>query len=256
MLIDKLLPVLVYPLGLFPLAVLMGLAMIGTGARRGGSGLIAAAVAGLYLCSTPLVAGLLAATLEDRHPPAALEAAPAADVIVLLGGLAVPTGRPGHAADLEASADRMIHAARLYRAGKAPRVLVTGGNLFSDPDSPVEADVLADYLVELGVERAHIVIERDALNTRQNAVNSAALWRRDGFARGLLVTSALHMPRALATFRKAGLDVVPSSTDSEQARMNRSLPFLVLPDALALLVTTRSLKEWIGLAVYRVRGWA
>lgn len=91
-------------------------------------------------------------------------------------------------------------------------------------------------------------------NTRENAINTAVIWRERGCS-GLLVTSATHIPRALASFRKAGLDVAPWPADF-RGRYPPVSVFDFLPDASALEITTTAIKEWLGLAVYRLRGWA
>ena len=101
-----------------------------------------------------------------------------------------------------------------------------------------------------------IVIEEASATTRENALNSAALWRDHGFRTGLLVTSASHMPRALAAFHKVGLDLAPVPVDSLVGLQPFRTLFDVLPDSGALNATTSFLKEWIGLTVYRWRGWA
>ena len=102
-----------------------------------------------------------------------------------------------------------------------------------------------------------IIVEGNSRNTHENAINTAAIWHDREFHSGLLVTSATHMPRALASFRKAGLDVTPWPADSR----GHSYPlvenvFDLLPDVDALAETTTAIKEWLGLAVYRLRGWA
>src|SRR5262249_43177615 len=114
-----------------------------------------------------------------------------------------------------------------------------------------------ELLQTYGVPPDLIIVEGNSRNTHENAINTAAIWRERHFHSGLLVTSATHMPRALASFRKADLDVVPWPADFR----GHSYPlvatvFDLLPDAGALEKTTSAIKEWVGLAVYRLRGWA
>ena len=85
--------------------------------------------------------------------------------------------------------------------------------------------------------------------------NTAAIWRERHFRSGLLVTSATHMPRALASFKKIGLEVTPWGADFRGHCPPNSI-FDFLPDAYGLDMTTTAIKEWLGLAVYRLRGWA
>ena len=115
---------------------------------------------------------------------------------------------------------------------------------------------MADFLVALGVDRSALIIEPLSRNTHENALACLELWRREGFTSGLLITSALHMPRALATFRKEGMALQPASTDALFGSIDEPLPLSILPDSRSLDQTTRALKEWLGLLVYRYRDWA
>jgi uncharacterized SAM-binding protein YcdF (DUF218 family) len=76
-----------------------------------------------------------------------------------------------------------------------------------------------------------------------------------GLHRVLLVTSSMHMPRALATFTAAGIEAVPAPTDFTVNYRDRRTVIDFLPDAKALSHTTDSLKEYIGYAYYRWKGW-
>ena len=159
---------------------------------------------------------------------------------------------------LRAGSDRVMQAALLWRAGKARTVIVSGGDLpwARSSVSPTEASLVAEILEAYGVPSDSIIVETNSRNTHENAINTAAIWQERHFHSGLLVTSATHMPRALASFRKAGLDVTPWSADlGDQYPLVNSI-FDFLPDASALAVTTAMTKEFVGLAVYRLRGWA
>jgi uncharacterized SAM-binding protein YcdF (DUF218 family) len=108
----------------------------------------------------------------------------------------------------------------------------------------------AELLQAYGVPPDSIIVESNSRNTHENAINTAAIWRERHFRSGLLVTSATHMPRAIASFRKAGLDVAPWPADL----LGGYPPTSVFDFALEM--TTTAIKEWLGLAVYRLRGWA
>ncbi len=247
LLIVKILAQFAYPL---LTALLLGVTagiLLWRGRRRGGGLLLVAALGWLWLWSTPAFSGWLRATLEQSYPPVPLEQMPAADAIVVLGGTvaaAVPPERPYP--DLGAAADRIWHAARLYRAGKAPLVLASGGNLsWSGIDRP-EADVMAELLQQFGVAAAAIQQEPRSRTTRENRDNSLPLLRARGVRSILLVTSALHMPRALALFRASDLDVFPAPTDIEVIQRGNAHPLSWLPDAQALADSTRAYKEYLG----------
>ncbi len=253
--LDKLLAQLAYPLGLALTLSLLALGLFAGGRRRGGGILLLAAVGWLWLWSLPIVADTVRHALEGQFPNAPIATLPTADVIVVLGG-GITAGPPdGLYPDLGAAADRVWHAARLYHAGKAPRLLLSGGRMAWRGERLSEAAATRRFLLDLGVPTAALLFEDRSRSTRENARYSAELIQTHGFARVLLVTSALHMPRALATFRAAGIDAVPAPTDFE---VLPEPPHLLrwLPDAQALADSTRALKEYLGLWVYRWRGWA
>lgn len=250
-LLSKLLPIFVYPLGAALLATLVALVLLRSH-RRLAVVMLLAGFAYLWLGSTPRMAQELVHRLESEHPPVLISALPNADVIVLLGGGVIETGYRAAEADQNHAADRLWHAMRLYRAGKAPRVLVTGGPMHSDKVS--EADRLAMLLQEIGVPESALLIERRSRNTRENATNSAALL--NGLVTGpvLLVTSATHMPRAVRLFEAAGIAVIPAATDYRAPIDGAWGRNVWLPQAWALEQTTEALKEYLASAYDQLRG--
>ncbi len=253
--LSKLLPLLVYPLGLAILLVIVGTLFRQRRARWISSLLLLLAAFGLWIAATPFVASSLASRLENRFPARPIADVEAADVIILLGGVLSQSASLPVEINIGDPVDRVFVAARLFRAGKAPKIVVVGGNLPWESSTQAEAELLADLLVELGVPREAIVVETESRNTHENAVNAATIFAEAGWKRGLLVTSALHMPRALAAFRKAGLDVVPVPTDFRALPPFYESPLDLLPNADALALTTNVMKEMIGGWVYRSRGW-
>lgn len=80
------------------------------------------------------------------------------------------------------------------------------------------------------------------------------MWEQEGVQTALLVTSAFHMPRAMATFQRAGLPVTASTAGAHT--IQRIGFFTLMPDSDALDTSTIAMKEWIGILVYRLWGWA
>lgn len=254
--VSKLLPIFVYPLGLAILLAAAALALSLVGWRRLAHAALAIGLVVLFVTSTPIFANWLTGTLEAQYPSHQVATLPTADVAIVLGGAVGQAQPPRVAVDLTEASDRVLHAAHLYRAGKVERIVVSGGNLpWLTPARP-EAESIAALLVEWGVPRSAIVLEPESRNTYENAVNTAAIMRAGGWRTALLVTSAAHMPRALATFRRNGVDAVPAATDFQARPVFYESPFDLLPDAEALARTTVAIKEWLGLIVYRMRGWA
>lgn len=258
--LSKLLPLFVYPLGLSCLLLILALVWLWRHPDRA-TGAITLALIILLLSSNGWVATYLTRSLEWRNlPPAEL---PQAEAIVVLGGGTLPADFPRPWFEITEAGDRIIHGARLYLAGKAPLLIVSGGRIsWRGGDSPESADMAA--IAELmGAPAEAIVQDSTSLNTYQNAVNVKKILQERGLNQILLVTSALHMPRSLMIFRHQGIEAIPAATDffvseesldeiggSPQARILN-----LLPDANYLNQVAKALKEYIGLGVYRLRGW-
>lgn len=254
--LSKLLPVFVYPLGLALAIGMLAFLASFTRFRAMARLVLFVGLAILWVASTPVFAGWLMSRIEAQYPPVAVEDLPVSDVAVVLGGAINQPLPPRVTSDLRASADRVLHAARIFRAGKAANILVSGGNLPWLPAPQAEALLIRDLLIELGVPEAAIVLEPDSRNTYENAVNTAAIVGQRSWRTGLIITSAGHMPRAVAIFRKVGLDFRPAVTDIQATLPFYYSPLDLLPDAEALAMSTAAVKEWIGLHVYRYKGWA
>ena len=224
--------------------------------RRGGFLLAGVVVIGLtWLLATPLVAKGLQSLLEGEHPELPAEALPSADAIVVLGGTLSPPATPESEANLSAAADRLVYAARLYRLGKAPIILISGGHGAADGPMHAESVHAAALLTAWGVPESAVLTETESIDTYENAVYSKLMLDQHKLHKVLLVTSALHMPRALATFRSAGIDAVPAPTDFEASGPGPSGLGAWLASPAALATTTRVLEEYVGRLVYRSRGW-
>jgi uncharacterized SAM-binding protein YcdF (DUF218 family) len=176
--------------------------------------------------------------------------------ILLLGGTVDPiASRPGQV-EVNDSFERITAAAQLYRAGLAPFVIASGGSgSITFPDQR-EAPYMAELLNDLGVPPQALIIEDTSRNTYENILYSKAILSERSMLSELkpvlLVSSAWHLPRALAICKKQGLPAVPVSVDSQAEPL--LLPADLVPDPWALYRFTRLLREWIGLAAYRILG--
>ena len=203
--------------------------------------LLGFALAALWVEATPIFAHWLSWRVESKLPLLSIETLPLSDVMILLGG---------------ATDHRILDALRVYRAGKAPLIVISGGNLSREARVVPESQRIANLLVELGVPRSVLILETRSRTTRENAVNADAIFKEHGWRNGLLVTSGVHMPRALAAFQKVGLSLVPAATDIYSRPPQFDTLLDVVPNARALATTASAVKEIIGLCVYRFRGWA
>ncbi|MEL6326183.1 MAG: YdcF family protein [Cyanobacteria bacterium J06626_23] len=258
--LSKLLPLLIYPLGLT--CVLLVSALVWMGKRPGWArGAISLSLLLLFLSSNQWVATRVVQSLEWRYRP--LQPLPTADVIVVLGGSTYAASSPRPWVEVNEAGDRVLYAVRLYQQNKAPLILFSGGRIDWKDGGPPEADDMTQIAIAMGVPPTAILQEPDSLNTYQNATNVQAILRQQQLDRVLLVTSATHMPRSVAIFRKLGIDVIPAPTDywvseaklAEGSRTLQGRLLGILPDAEAIFKLTRAIKEYIGFGVYRLKGW-
>src|SRR5262249_28636324 len=140
-------------------------------------------------------------------------------------------------------------------AGKVKRILVSAGNLPWAQATKPEAELIKELLVEWGVASDAIEMATDSRNTFENALEIERMWNSREFKSALLVTSATHMPRAMAVFRRAGLPVIASTTDVLAVDGDQADLLKWIPDASALSMTTIAAKEWIGFLTYKVCGF-
>jgi uncharacterized SAM-binding protein YcdF (DUF218 family) len=143
---------------------------------------------------------------------------------------------------------RIVEAVRLLRLLPGARLIVSGP---AEPGRPSHAAVLARAAESLGVDPGRISLVETALDTEDE---SLAVARLAGKARIALVTSASHMPRAAALFRRAGVDFAPCPADFV-ARGNLQLRWSDLAwDSESLERSTLAVHEWVGLLWLRLRG--
>lgn len=253
--LDKILAQLAYPLGFSLGLTLLALLLFGLRRRRWSAVFLTFSILWLGLWSLPVVSDALRLSLEGQFPPQAVNDLPTADAVVVLGGGITPAPPDWPYPNLGQGADRVWHAARIYHAGKAPHVIISGGRLPWLGERTSEAVAMRQFLSDLGVPANAVLLEDQSRSTYENALHTAPLLQQHEIKQVLLVSSALHLPRALATFRAAGIAALPAPTDFE-VMPEPAHPLRWLPDAQALANSTRALKEYLGLWVYRWRGWA
>ena len=214
--------------------------------RRAASPWLAAAAGAVLLAfSLAPVANALTRAAEagvrsTMRPEVTYDAA-----IVLGGGIDPSASARSGEPELNPSGDRLVAGALLLRSGRARNLLLSAGG--PDPSRRVEADWGSLLWKRMGLPDDRIVLERGSRNTRENAVESARIVRERGWKTLLLVTSAMHMPRAAASYRAAGLDVDLLPVDHRAGEEGGNL----LPRAEALERSTEALRELAGRAIYR-----
>lgn len=259
--LSKFLPLLIYPVGL--VSILLFLALIFHRRKRLQLGLLITSLVILCIGGNRWVSTSLVKSLEWQYLPPAV--VPHADVIVVLGGGTDPNVYPRQMPEVNGAGDRVLYAAKLYKEGKADHILVSGGNItWLNGRSTSPAEDMAEVLKLMGVPAEAIWLQGKSQNTYEDALYSSQMLREKGASTVLLVTSAIHMPRAAALFRKQGVNFTPMPTDYSVSEAEwddlvlGSFPAQVInliPSASYLKMTTTALKERIGLVVYTWEGW-
>ena len=208
------------------------------------------AVSLLLLLSLPIVSNSLLNWYEDvpALDPASLKDTQAKAIVILGGGRYADA--PEYQGDTVSrpALERIRYGAWLQRKCKLP-ILVTGGVVFGG-HRPPEAQLMQDVLEKdfLAIVRW---VEKDSRTTYENAIDSRKLLEKDGITQIILVTHAIHMPRALEAFEKAGFKVIPAPMGYDTSHDISILSFL--PNAYSLKNTSELMNEMIGRMWYHLR---
>ena len=226
---------------------------------RRGRTLLPLSVLLLLAASNRWISGRLIAPLESHYPAigefqpgTALPPALAACryVVVLGGGNDQRNDVPALDRLSTSSRARLTEAVRILRLLPAAQLVVSGP---ADNGGPTHARVLADAAASLGVERTRLLLIEDAHDT---ADESACLRDLLGEASFALVTSAWHMPRAMALCTAQGLHALPCPTDYMAGSPPRHHLGDYFWDTASLDRTTKAVHEYIGRWWARLRGLA
>lgn len=206
----------------------------------------------LYTYCLPVTSYFLCGSLEWQLPRV-IERPEEAKAIVVLGGGIVPPSREGLPTKLaDGSLWRCLRTEELYHAGPSCLVFVIGGN----PDGTRGDDVsvvMAAILETLGIAKGDMIVESKSRNTRENAEAAVALLRADNVNKSMLVTSALHLPRAARLFREQQIDFIPIGCDYRTDAFEWGL-FSFLPSSRAAEMSTDACREWLSTLAMLVRG--
>jgi uncharacterized SAM-binding protein YcdF (DUF218 family) len=184
------------------------------------------------------------------HPLTHADVPPGRTVVVLLGS---GSHRREDWSDVRSSVldttglERTLEAARVYRLLNADYVISSGGVI---EDDAVGA-VMRDTLVQLGVPTDRILVERESVNTRDEAIRVAAMLAPLNIQNVIIVTSGIHMRRSLGLFRAVGIDAIPAIARQHELS---GLAVNLLPSDTGLRKSALAVHEIAGIAYYRLRG--
>lgn len=155
-------------------------------------------------------------------------------------------------------ADRLFQAVELYKTGSIKRIFFVGGSGSIEFSHMKEGMFVRRYLLTLGIPDKDIWIENESRNTQENAEFAKRFLQKNFTTNGnyLLITSGLHMRRALACFKEVGIATDSYSTDRKSGPRKMGLDHLLIPSAETLWFWDGIFHEWIGMLVYKIKGYA
>ncbi|MCB0703700.1 MAG: YdcF family protein [Saprospiraceae bacterium] len=153
--------------------------------------------------------------------------------------------------------NRLINGLELLNAGVVNKLILSGGNGSIIQDAIPESLLIDDLLDTWCWPDSVTIPEPNSRNTFENIIFSKAVMEENGLQGPVvLITSAFHMRRSLAICRKQGLEVIPYPTDLIQEKLHWTPNTWLFPDAKALSTWNILIKELVGLAIYKLRGYA
>jgi uncharacterized SAM-binding protein YcdF (DUF218 family) len=175
--------------------------------------------------------------------------------VVVLGGMSSEHPASGRVR-FASSGDRLMQALLVVHNNPVEHLVISGGSASVLIDERGEAAFLREFLVTVGMANERIVVDSLSRNTYENAVNTRQLFETKGWPKEIvLVTSAWHLPRAIRVFEKQGFGVIPIGADSLYP-FSPVLPSdYFIPSSSVLTAWELLFKEWVGLGIYRMRGY-
>jgi uncharacterized SAM-binding protein YcdF (DUF218 family) len=251
--VSKLLAFFEEPSSVIILAGILGLVLTRTRYARWGWRLAVAALVLIALIGFLPIGRALTIGLENRFPRWDETGPPPAGIIVLGGAVSAYRLATRGEVGLTDAAERILVVPELAKRFPNAKIIYSGGDpgLFTRRGS--EAEVVPALFESLGVPPGRIMLESRSRNTAENAVYSKVLAAPEPGQRWLLVTSAMHMPRAIGAFREAGFPVEAYPVDYKTNGW-QDLGSVLGSLSAGLRQTDTALHEWIGLLAYRLTG--
>jgi len=184
------------------------------------------------------------------------EMAASYDVGIVLGGGMVTIEAQSNRMTFRNNVDRMLQAVELYKKGKIKKFLFSSGSGSLIYRDMLESALLKKYLINIGIPDSVMLVDSLSDNTYQNAIYSAEILKRKcPNGKYLLITSSVHMRRAIGCFKKAGIEVTPYSTNKQAGKRIIDFKHYLIPDIEALGVWDKLIHEIVGYLMYAIKGY-
>lgn len=242
---------LALPSNVLILIGLVGLLLLLARCRRTGTTLMVISLVLLAALGFSPVGTLLARPLENRFPAWHDTGRAPAGIVVLGGEIYPELSQDRGVTAITGSASRLIAMVKLAREFPSARIIYSGGNASLIPGGPAEADFVGPLLDSFGIARSRVTLETRSRNTAENAAFSKAIAQPKPGERWLLVTSAMHMPRAIGCFRRVGFAIEAYPVGWRTMKAGVTAPKTA---AGGLGAADDAIHEWLGLVAYWVTG--
>tara|TARA_B110000503_G_scaffold133608_1_gene211404 strand:+ start:76 stop:828 length:753 start_codon:yes stop_codon:yes gene_type:complete len=204
----------------------------------------------LLFFSNPFIFNEVSRVWENQTP--IFQSTDKYDVAIVLGGIS-NYDNYHHQTAFHGNSERLMNVLPLYFNGQVKKILFAGGAGRLDKQN-VEAVHIEKYLMSLGVKQKDILLDTNSRNTYENAKYAVELVNENN--RLLLSTSAAHMPRSLACFKKLGVSPTPFPVDYMSYEENRfEVNKLLVPNPKVLNYWYWLLHEWLGMVSYKLKGY-
>lgn len=176
---------------------------------------------------------------------------------IVLTGTVIPQLQPDDRVYFAKGADRVVHTVQLYKKGLIDKILISGGSGRIIDIEEREADQYRNVMMMMGVPDSVILVENETRNTHESAQAVRKILDDAGYSAEdcLLITSAFHMRRSLACYRKVGLDLDTFSTDFYAHQGTYYPDAFLIPKVEAFVLWSKLMKEWTGFIAYRMAGY-
>jgi uncharacterized SAM-binding protein YcdF (DUF218 family) len=232
---------------------LVGLILLCTRLTRLASWLVVTSLVLIAVAGLSPLGNALILPLEQRFPPWDASRGPPDGIVVLGGAIAPDVSAARGDVALTGAAERITATVELAHRYPNARIIFSGGSGDLMAHEALEAPIAVREFEALGIAHDRITAEEQSRNTIENAVFSRLIAQPKPGEHWLLVTSAYHMPRAIAAFRAAGFPIEAYPVDwRTRGPIDAVQPFGSL--AIGLRKTDIATHEWIGLVVYRLTG--
>ena len=191
----------------------------------------------------------------EMHPSSAENNGKIYDYAIVLGGVTTYYDKANKQIGFNRSVDRLMQAIILYKKGIVKKIVFTGGDASILEDKNKEADIVAQYLKDIGLPAEDLIFENKSRNTHENAMYVCNLLKPAGNENILLITSAFHMRRSLGCFKKVGMNPDYHVADLFSGERKFAPDHLLIPQIQTLEYWSLLFHEISGYIVYNIMGY-